>query len=222
MKPIVLFAGLIFAAACSLISAQPLAWKDPDISDGPCNAPPAITYPAPLINALMALPQGFRVYLPLGNAAYYRWIYQKVHAGTPATDPAQLLLLKPRVRFPSLVALLGLADGTVDVYGLLPPAGRWYQVRAIPTNAVATVLLASIVNASPGAAPFGFGGTVLPTRYVWADSTTTVEWHCFEGDVQVFNVLSSTPALTPQQISDISAVLQPYGFKSQNFMTMPY
>ncbi|MFL1389591.1 hypothetical protein ACI77F_18175, partial [Pseudomonas tritici] len=207
MKPLTLFAGLVFTAAASLASAQSLGWNDPDISDGPCTYPPAIAFPSQIVNTLKGLPQGFRVYLPFGNSAYYRWVYQKVNGGVPATELSETLLTQPRVRFPDLLAILSLAVGLVDVYGAFP-TGKWYEVRAIPVNVIATDLLVSIVNPSPGSAPFGFGGKVIPSRYVWADPTALVEWHCFEGNVQVVNVISLTPTLTPQQISAISAFLQ--------------
>lgn len=221
MKLRTLLAGLGCAVVTSWASAQTLAWNDPDISDGPCTYPPAIAFPTQMFNTLKGLPQGFRVYLPFGNAAYYRWVYQKVNSGTPATDLSQVLLTKPRVTFPNLIALLSLAEGSVDVYGPIP-TGKWYKVRAIPINATATDLIVNIVNPSPGAAPYGFGGEDIPSRFVWADPNALVEWHCFAGGVQVFNVISLTPVLTAQQISAISTFLQGYGFQARNFMTMPY
>ncbi|MBN2993500.1 hypothetical protein JWR97_22030 [Pseudomonas cedrina subsp. fulgida] len=221
MKPLNLFACLVFAVLSSMASAQPLGWNDPAISDGRCTAPDPIASVGHIVNTLRGLPQGFRVYLPFGNKAYYRWVYQKVNGGTPAPDESAILLTKPRVRFPDLFAVLSLAVGLVDVYGPFPTA-KWYEVRAIPVNVFATNLLVSIVNPSPGAAPFGFGGAVIPSRYVWADASALVEWHCFAGNVPVFNVISLTPTLTPQQISSISTFLQGYGFQPGNFMTMPY
>lgn len=216
-----LLAGLFAVAMTSFVSAQPLAWNDPAISDGACTPPPPIVSLSHIVNTLKGLPQGFRVYLPFGNAAYYRWVYQKVNGGTPATEQSQLLATQPRVTFPSLFALFSLAVGTVDVYGP-KPSGKWYEVQAIPLNLIATDLIVNIVAPSPGAAPFGFGGINIPSRYVWADDFALVEWHCFAGGVQVFNVISLTPALTPQQISDISTFLQGYGFQPANFMKMPY
>ncbi|TFY84600.1 hypothetical protein DYL59_28520 [Pseudomonas kairouanensis] len=221
MKPQTLLAGFVFILLSSMTSAQSLAWNDPDISDGACQPPPTIAFPTQIINTLKGLPQGFRVYLPFGNSAYFRWVYQKVNGGTPATDSAQLLATKPRVTFPSLFAIFSLAEGMVDVYGPFP-TGKWYKVQAIPINVTATDLIVNIVAPSPGAAPFGFGGTNIPSRYVWADILAAVEWHCFEGGVQVFNVISLTPALTPQQISSITGFLGGYGFQPKNFMTMPY
>jgi len=221
MKPLTLLAGFLITLLSSITSAQSLAWNDPNISDGACQPPPTIAFPTQLINTLKGLPQGFRVYLPFGNSAYFRWVYQKVNGGTPATDSAQLLSTKPRVTFPSLFAIFSLADGIVDVYGPYPTA-KWYKVQAIPINLTATDLIVNIVAPSPGAAPFGFGGTNIPSRYVWADNFAAVEWHCFQGGVQVFNVISLTPALSAQQISAISSFLQIYGFQSENFMIMPY
>lgn len=221
MKPLNLFAGLVFAALSSMVSAQSLGWNDADISDGPCTYPDPIVSVSHIVNMLRGSSQGFRVYLPFGNKAYYRWVYQKVNGGTPAPDDSAIFLTKPRVRFPDLFAILSLAVGLVDVYGPFPTA-KWYEVRAIPVNVIATDLLVSIVNPSPGAAPFGFGGAVIPSRYVWADDSAMLEWHCFAGGVQVVNVISLTPTLTPQQISSISAFLQGYGFRPENFMTMPY
>lgn len=221
MKLQTVFAGLVFAALSSLSSAQSLGWNDPDISDGSCTYPPPIAFPTHIVNTLKGLGLGFRVYLPYGNKAYFRWVYQKVNGGNPATNEADILLTQPRVRFPDLLAILSLAVGLVDVYGPFP-TGKWYEVRAIPVNFIATDLLVSIVNPSPGAAPFGFGGKVIPSRYIWADSLALVEWHCFEGDVQVVNVISLNPTLTSQQISAIASFLQGYGFQSKNLMTMPY
>ena len=221
MKPLTVFAGFVFAAMSSTVFAQPLAWNDPSISDGPCTNPPPLAYPAALFNTLLGLPQLFRVYLPFGNQAYYRWVHQKMNAGVPATTQAQLLATKPRVTFPYLLALPFFALGKVDVYDQ-PPFGRGYFLQPIPLNAVATDLKINIVYASPGSAPDNFGGTNIPTRFIWADATALVEWHCFEGGVQVVNVLSLTSALTNGQISSISAFLQNYGFQPQNLMTMPY
>ena len=221
MKPYALLAGLICTAVASWATADSLAWNDPSISDGACTNPLPLAVPIQIVNTLKTLGQGFRVYLPYGNKAYYRWVYQKVNGGLPATDPSQLLLTKPRVTFPDLFALFSLAIGTVDVYGQ-GPGGKWYEVQAIPLNLIATDLLVTIVDASPGAAPSNFGGKRIPSRYVWGDSTALVEWHCFAGGVQVFNVISSTRVLTSAQTSAISTFLQGYGFQPQNFMTMPY
>lgn len=221
MKIKTLIAGLVCAAVASSASAQPLAWNDPSISDGPCTNPPPLQYPAALFNTLLGLPQLFRVYLPFGNQAYYRWVHQKMNAGVPATTQAQLLATKPRVTFPYLLALPFFALGKVDVYDQ-PPFGRGYFLQPVPLNAVATDLKINIVYASPGSAPDNFGGTDIPTRFIWADLTTLVEWHCFAGGVQVVNILSLTPTLTTGQISAITTFLQGYGFQPQNLMTMPY
>lgn len=222
MKLRAFFIGLISAVFTSWVSAQPLAWNDPDISDGPCSNPPALISLAPIFNTLAGASSGFRVYLPFGNAAYYRWVHQKVNGGVPATDQSQVLATKPRVTFPYLLALPFWAVGKVDVYDH-HPVDTWYYVQAIPKNLpLFTDLIVNIVNPSPGSAPYGFGGVDIPSRYVWADATALVEWHCFAGNVQVFNVIALTPALTSQQITAISTFLQGYGFKSKNFMTMPY
>lgn len=221
MKPFALFTGLVFAALTSCACADSLAWNDPSISDGPCMKPPPIAFPTQLVNTLKALPQGFRVYLPKGNKAYYRWIYQKVNGGVPATAPSELLLTQPRLTFPDLLSLLSLAVGIVDVYGPVP-TGKWYRVQAIPLNIIATDLLVNITFPSPGSAPFGFGGTNIPSTYVWADASAFLEWHCFAGGVQVFNVISLKPELTSEQNAAISDFLVPFGFKPENFMTMPY
>lgn len=221
MKPYALLAGLICAVAASWATADSLAWNDPSISDGACSYPPPIAFPSAIINTLRALPQGFRVYLPYGNKAYYRWLYQKVNGGVPATDPSELVLTKPRVTFPDLLSLLSLAVGIVDAYGPVP-TGKWYRLQTVPLNIQATDLIVNIIFPSLGSAPFGFGGTNIPTRIVWADASAFVEWHCFAGDVQVANVLSLNPTLTSGQISAISSFLQSYGFQPQNLMTMPY
>lgn len=221
MKPYALFAGLVCTAVASWATADSLAWNDPSISDGPCSDPPPIAFPSQMVNTLKALPQGFRVYLPFGNQAYYRWVYQKVNGGVPATDPSQLVLTKPRVTFPSLWSVLLLSEAEVDVYGPIP-TGKWYRIQAIPLNLQATDLTVNIIFPSPGAAPFGFGGVNIPSRIIWADASAFIEWHCFTGNVQVANIISLNPALTSGQISAISGFLQSYGFQSQNLMTMPY
>lgn len=216
-----LFVGIVCAAVTSWASAQNLAWNDPNISDGACSNPPSLNYPAPLFNALLSLPQGFRVYLPFGNQAYYRWVHQQINGGVAATAQSQLLATKPRVTYPYLLALPFFAFGKVDVYEHFP-VDKWYFIQPIPLNLAVTDLLVNIVSPSPGSAPYGFGGTDIPTRFIWADATALVEWHCFEGGVQVFNVVSLKPTLTNGQISSISTLLQSYGFHSKNFMTMTY
>ncbi|MFP0195623.1 hypothetical protein ACKJSM_10680 [Pseudomonas sp. PHC1] len=221
MKPLSLLVSFALAALTSSASADTLSWNDPAISDGPCTDPPALQIPLQFFNTLKGLPQGFRVYLPFGNKAYYRWIHQKINGGVAATDESQIFATKPRVTFPDLLAPLFWAVGKVDVYDHTP-VDKWYYVQAIPKNLIATDLSVNIVNPSPGSAPYGFGGTDIPSRFVWADPYVLVEWHCFAGNVQVVNVISLIPALTSEQISKISAFLKNYGFQSKNFMTMPY
>lgn len=221
MKLRALFAAIACALITSWASADSLTLNDPSISDGPCTYPPPIAFPTQMVNTLKGLPQFFRVYLPFGNKAYYRWIYQKVNGGAPATDASEIVLTRPRVTFPNLLSVLSLAVGIVDVYGPVP-TGKWYQIQAIPLNLAATDLIVKIVFPSLGAAPFGFGGANIPSRTVWADATAFVEWHCFVGDVQVVNVVSLMPALTSGQVSAITTFLQGYGIQPQNLMTMPY
>lgn len=218
------FTGLIVAALTPWAFAEPLAWDAPDIRDGTCsNSPPALQYPAILITILASLDGGLVSYMPLGNAAYYRWVHQKVNGGVAATDPAQLLLTKPRLRFPNLFSLINQAVGKVFVYNY-PSTNKWYELQPLPkiNKPFLTDLNIKVINASSGSAPAGFGGEVIPSRFVWADATAVIEWHCFAGDVQVVNVISSEPTLTSAQISSISDFLAPYGFQSQNLMTMPY
>ena len=224
MKLRALFAGLVLTAVTSWASADSLAWNDPTISDGPCADIPAIAFPSQFITTLKAFPKGFRVYLPFGNKAYYRWVYQKVNGGAPATSESDILLTKPRVTFPYLLGLFALAVGKVDVYADMFNV-RWYEIQAAPRNLSATDLLVNIVNASSGSAPYGFGGINIPSRIVWADSTAFVEWHCFSENIeniQVVNVISLNSTLTSAQISAISSFLQGYGFQPQNLMTMSY
>jgi len=222
------FAGLVCIAFASWASAQSLAWDDPSISDGPCTPrPKAFPLPAALVLALKGAGQGFRFFEPWGSASYYRWVYQKVNAGLPATDQSQILATRPRVTFPSLWALPVGAVGHVDVER--QPVDGLYNIRVISVNnPVATDVIVHILNPSnqSGSAPDGFGGWDVPTVNIWADARALVEWHCLvtsdDRKVQVFNILSLDPTLTPSQVSAISTVLIKNGFKPSNFITMPY
>ena len=221
MKFRTLFVSLACATIIPLASAQPLEWNDPAISDGACANPPPLNYPAQILNTLAGLPQSFRVYLPLGNQAYYRWIHQKINGGVAASEQSQILATKPRVTFPDLFAVPRWAVAKVDLYNH-DPIDKWYYIQAVPKNLIATDLSVNIVSASPGSAPYGFGGTNIPSRIIWADASAFIEWHCFAGDVQVFNIISLEPTLTNEQISNISTFLEAYGFQSKNFVSMPY
>lgn len=199
MKSRILFASLACLTIMPLASAQTLAWNDLAISDGGYANPPPLNFPAQIVNTLAGLPQGFRVYLPFGNQAYYRWIHQKINGGVAASEQSQILATKPRVTFPDPLALPFWAVGKVDLYDHAP-IDKWYYVQAVPKNPIATDLIVNVVSASPGSASYGFCGKDIPSRYIWADSAALVEWHCFSGDVQVFNVISLTPTLTAEQI----------------------
>ena len=225
MKLRSLFAGLVCAAFALGATAQPLAWDDPAIKDGECTPrPPALNFPAAIFNVAGSLPQGLRVYVPFGNATYYRWIHQKVNGGVPATSQAQILATKPIVAFPFLPGLPLWAIGRVELYDH-HPVDKWYYLQALPNNPFGTDVTVNIVSPSPGSTPYGYGGVNIPTVTIWADLTALVEWHCFTsaaGSFPVFNVLSTLPTLTSQQLSSISAVLQNYGFQPSNFITIPY
>ena len=224
MKPLTVFAGFVFAAMSSTVFAQPLAWNDPSIRDGDCSnsQPPPLRNLDVILNTLASLPQGFQVFLPYGNQAYYRWLYQKANGGVAATSQAQILSTQPRLTFPYPLALLNLAAGKVDIFDQFPPTTKWYELQPFPLNPFGTKLTVNIVNPSPGSAPYGFGGENIPTRFIWADQSALVEWHCFEGGIPVVNIISLSPVLTSQQISAISTFLQGYGFQLANLMTMPY
>lgn len=223
-----LFAGLLCAAFASWPSAQPLAWDDPAISDGPCTSRPK-AYPVPVgfAIALATSSHDFRLFVPFGSATYYRWVHQKVHAGVAATNQSQILATKPRIFFPDLLALFIGAQGRVDVKRQ-PVDGKYY-IRVVGANDFATIdVTVNILNPPnpSGYAPNGFGGWNVPTVNMWADKSALLEWHCFETsdnrEVQVFNILSIHPVLTPPQVSAISTVLQGYGFQTSNFITIPY
>ncbi|WP_147292946.1 hypothetical protein [Dyella psychrodurans] len=223
MKTAALLACFACAAVTSMASAQSLPFDDPAISDGPCNPPPPIPFPWQILDALEGLPQGFQLYLPFGNQAYYRFIWQQVNGATPASSQSQILSTQPRVTFPDVLAALSLSAGTVFVFN---SDNYYYHLQPIPQNLDDTVLEVNIVFPSPGSAPFGFGGTLIPSRFVWADNSTFVEWHCFTGSagqgVQIFDVISLNPSLTNDETSQISTLLEGYGFLPQNFVTMPY
>lgn len=173
MKRCILFASLVCVMVSTLASAQPLQWDDPSIRDGECSksqpSPPPLLSLAVFFNTLAALPQGSQFFLPLGNEAYYRWVYQKANGGIAATSQAQLQSTKPRLTFPSPPALLGLAAGRVDIFDQFAPIIKWYHLQPIPLNPFGTEVIVNIVNPSPGSAPFGFGGVNIPTRFIWAD-----------------------------------------------------
>lgn len=128
--------------------------------------------------------------------------------------------LKPRVTFPDLSAFSTISQGTVSIFN--PPTAS-YKLLCIPTNWALSNSTCLVKNASKGSAPYGFGTAdpVISTIF-WADSTAFAEWHCFEGDRQVFNVISLKSYLTKRQIDSIVKLVVMHGFSTNNIEFQVY
>lgn len=149
----------------------------------------------------------------------FRCRFQKA-TNAPATSESDLDSLKPIVTFPDFSQFSTLSQGSVSIFD---PPTAFYNLLCIPNNLSLTNSTCSVKNASPGSAPQGFGtGDPVASTMIWADATAFMEWHCFEGDRQVFNVISLNKSLTPSQIEAITAVVVSLGFSPDNFATQTY
>lgn len=133
---------------------------------------------------------------------------------------AEINSLKPRVTFPAFNVFSTISQGTVSIFN--PPTAS-YNLLCIPTNWAFSNSTCLVKNASKGSAPFGFGtGDPVISTIFWADSTAFAEWHCFEGDRQVFNVISLNKCLTKRQIDSIVNLVVDYGFNASNIEFQVY
>lgn len=150
---------------------------------------------------------------------FIRFRYHKAK-NTPAKSQADINSLKPRVTFPDLNAFSTISQGTVNIFN--PPTAS-YKLLCIPNNWALSNSTCLVKNASKGSASFGFGTAdpVISTIF-WADSTAFAEWHCFEGDRQVFNVISLKSFLTQRQIDSIVNLVVLYGFSTSNIEFQVY
>ncbi|KAJ6630524.1 hypothetical protein Bhyg_15902 [Pseudolycoriella hygida] len=200
-------------------SAGQLLWNDPSASDFHCTYPPAIGYPQHIITALNGWSQRYKMYAPMANKTYYRWMYHKAK-NTPAMTQADINSLKPRVTFPDVSAFSTISQGTVSIFN---PPTAYYKLLCIPSNWALSNSTCLVKNASRGSAPFGFGtGDPVISTIIWADTTAFAEWHCFEGDRQVFNVISLKSYLTRRQVDSIVNLVVKYGFSTSNIELQVY
>jgi len=196
-----------------------LLWNDQTTNDLHCTYPPAIEFPQHIITALKGKSQRYKMYSPMANKTYYRWMYHKAK-NTPAMTQADINSLKPRVTFPDLSAFSTISQGTVSIFN---PATSSYKLLCIPSNWALSNSTCLVKNASKGSAPFGFGtGDPVVSTIFWADGTAFAEWHCFEGDRQVFNVISLRRYLAQRQINNIVSLVVKYGFSASNIEFQVY
>ncbi len=186
----------------------------------------------------------------MANKAYYRWMYvtfifsisifffqrRKLYIflhynipviyryhkakNTPATSQSDINSLQPRITFPDVNAFSTISQGTVSIFN---PPTAFYRLLCIPTNWALSNSTCLVKNASYGSAPFRFGTAdpVISTIF-WADGTAFAEWHCFEGDRQVFNVISLRSYLTKRQYDSIVNLVARYGFSTSNIEFQVY
>lgn len=159
----------------------------------------------------------------MGNIGYYRWQYEKV-TGANSSTIADIRTLKPRLIFPYLDGLLdgllSLSPLSYSKVWLFNSMEKYYKVFCTPlilNNLALSNATCSVTDASEGSKPRDFGtGHDVATTVIYADSTAFLEYHCFVGNVQIFNVISLTKSLTDDQITAMKAVLFESGFKAEN------
>jgi hypothetical protein len=167
-------------------------------------------------------PFGLQMYVPMASKAFYRWVYQKSR-NAPARTQAQIDSLNMIILFPGATDVMQNLPCQLGKALLFDPPKGSYEVRCTPTDNSPTNSSCSVINASKGSAPFGFGcGEPMATTIVWSDRTSYLEWHCFEGNIQVFNAVSINSTLTDDQISSMTTVLEGMGFNKKNFGYLPY
>lgn len=161
----------------------------------------------------------------MANKTYYRWMYHKAK-NIAATTQAEIDSLKPRIIFPDIkgflsgLLTLSLAQGKVQIFN--PPTSS-YKLLCYPNNFAWSNATCHVKDASFGSAPYGFGtGDPVSTTIIWNDRTAFAEWHCFEGDRQVFNVISVNRFLTKKQIDEISHIVKRLGFNENNIEYQTY
>lgn len=138
---------------------------------------------------------------------------------TPALTQADIDSLKPLVVSPN-ISVSPLSITRVNVFD---PPTAFYRILCIPNNLTLTNGTCSVTEANEGSAPFGFGtGDPLCSTIIYADRTAFVEFHCFLGDIQVFNVISLNKVLTQTQYDNILEVITRYGFSEENVEIQTY
>jgi len=168
-----------------LITNAELWWNATDISDKGCVFPPSIVGLYGLNQELLDdTPRGLKLYAPFASQGFYRWVYHKAK-NTPALTQDQVDSIKMLIEVQS-VGTTKEINQLGKVYIFDPPSAS-YEVNCSSPTVIPTNSTCSVINASEGSAPFGFGcGDPMITTVVWSDITSYLEWHCFEGDIQIF------------------------------------
>jgi hypothetical protein len=205
-----------------LIANGQLYWNATDITDKGCTFPDSIMLPVQLMVVLNDFPLGLKLYSPFASKAFYRWVYQKAK-NEPATTQEQIDSINMVIVYPGNIDVMANFPDQLGKVKIFDPSTSSYQVRCKSTKPFPTNSTCSVINASGGSAPHGFGcGDPMVTTIIWADLTSYLEWHCFEGDIPVFNAVSIRKNLTDKQLKAMTDKLVEMGFDEKNFGHLNY